>query len=55
MKLTDKQLAEFQRLFFEDTGIELSNEQALEQAIKLITLTKVISKAINNYYEKIYE
>jgi len=42
--LDDKDIAEFQRIYREQFGKDISKQDALEQGIKLITLMKVIYK-----------
>lgn len=41
--LSDKALQEFKRIFKEEKGFELSDEQAMEEAIALLT-----------FYDKVY-
>ena len=55
MKLTDQQLSKFQELYYQNFGIEISKDEALEQGMKLITLVKTISTTLNNYYQELYD
>ncbi len=46
MVLADEHIAEFQALYKEHFGVELTKAQALEKGLRLIRLTEVISRAI---------
>ena len=40
--LTDKEVAEYQRLFKAEFGIELTKDQALEKGLRLVRLLRVV-------------
>ena len=40
--LTDKEIAEYQRLFNDEFGVELTKAQALEKGLRLVRLLKVV-------------
>ena len=40
--LTDKEIAEYQRLFKDEYGIELTKDQALEKGLRLVRLLRVV-------------
>ena len=40
--LTDKEIAEYQRLFKDEFGIELTKDQALEKGLRLVRLLRVV-------------
>ena len=40
--LTDKEIAEYQRLFKAEFGIELTKDQALEKGLRLVRLLRVV-------------
>lgn len=42
MQLTDEDIAEFQRLFKEHFGKEISKEEALDRGLRLIRYMKVV-------------
>lgn len=42
--LTDKEIAEYQRLFKAEFGIELTKDQALEKGLRLVRLLRVVLK-----------
>ena len=42
--LTDKEIAEYQRLFKDEFGIELTKAQALEKGLRLVGLLRVVLK-----------
>jgi hypothetical protein len=42
--LTDKEIAEYQRLFKAEYGIELTKDQALEKGLRLVRLLRVVLK-----------
>ena len=44
MHLTDEQITEFQLLYKEQFGKDISREEAYDQAMKLITLVKIVYK-----------
>ena len=46
MTLTPKQLAEYKRIYKEDFGEELTDQEAISQATGLINLMKVICRPI---------
>ncbi len=46
MKLSQKAIVEFQTIYKQEYGIELSEAEALEKAIKLLRLFKVVYKPI---------
>jgi hypothetical protein len=40
--LTDKEIAEYQRLFKDEYGIELTKDQALEKGLRLVRLLRIV-------------
>jgi len=42
--LTDKEIAEYQRLFKAEFGIVLTKDQALEKGLRLVRLLRVVLK-----------
>lgn len=44
--LTDEQIAEYQRIYKEHYGKEISKAEAVEQGIRLINLIKLVYKPI---------
>lgn len=40
--LTDKEIADYQRLFKAEFGIELTKDQALEKGLRLVRLLRVV-------------
>ena len=54
MKLTSKHIADFQQLYFEEYGITLSEDEALERSTKLIELIRIIHKPITKEDYKKY-
>ncbi|HEY4498497.1 MAG TPA: hypothetical protein VJH94_00355 [Candidatus Paceibacterota bacterium] len=40
--LTEKEIAEYQRLFKDEFGIELTKDQALEKGLRLVRLLRVV-------------
>jgi len=44
MQLTDEQIIEFQTLYRKNFGVEIEKDEALEKALRLIRLIKVVSK-----------
>ena len=48
MTLTPKQLAEYKRIYKEDFGEELTDQEAISQATGLINLMKVICRPISS-------
>ena len=40
--LTDKEIAEYQRLFKAEFGIDLTKDQALEKGLRLVRLLRVV-------------
>lgn len=43
IQLTGEELAEFKQIYFECTGIELSDIDAMEQALKLLYFMRAVS------------
>jgi len=48
MVLADEHIAEFQALYKEHFGVELTKAQALEKGLRLIRLTEVVSRILAN-------
>ena len=48
MQFTDKQLEEFKELYFNQTWIRLSNQEAYENWLKLVNLVKIVTENENN-------
>lgn len=48
MAIADEHIAEFQKLYRERFGVELSKAQALEKGLRLIRLIEAISRNIPN-------
>ena len=46
MVLADEHIAEFQALYKEHFGVELTKAQALEKGLRLIRLTEAVSRAL---------
>ena len=46
MLLSDAQITEFQQLYKEHFGVELTKAQALEKGLRLIRLIEIMSRAI---------
>jgi len=46
MQLTDKEIAEFQRIYEKEFGVKISKQDALEQGTKLINLVKAVYQPI---------
>lgn len=46
MVIADEHIAEFQKLYKEHFGIELSKAQALEKGLRLIRLIEAVSRAV---------
>lgn len=46
MRLSDEDIAEFQRLYKERYGIDISKEDAREQGMRLVQLTKMVCEHI---------
>ena len=44
MRINDKQLEEFQKLYKENFGEDISKQEALEKGLKLVNLIKLIYK-----------
>lgn len=40
--LTDREIAEYQRLFKDEYGIELTKDRALEKGLRLVRLMRVV-------------
>ena len=47
MLLTDEQVAEFQNIYRQKFGVEISREEAFEKGTKLIQLLRIIYKTPN--------
>lgn len=47
MRLTDKHISDFQKLYLEEYGVTLSEDEALERSTKLIELIRIIYKPIS--------
>lgn len=45
VSLTDKEIADYQRLFKDEFGVELTKAQALEKGLRLVGLLKVVLQA----------
>jgi hypothetical protein len=52
MQLTDKEIAEFQRIYEKEFGVKISKKDALEQGTKLINLVKVVYQPIPESYHQ---
>jgi hypothetical protein len=52
MNITEKQLAEFKLIFREQTGKEISDQEALELTQKLLGLVKLVYKPISKLDEE---
>jgi hypothetical protein len=56
MRLTDKQIASYQDVYYATYGVRISKAIALEQGLALCRLVKVLSttemKKNENYYEQ---
>ena len=52
--LTDKQIEEFQALYKKNFGTDISREEVLESAIRLINLIKVVYKPMTKEEYKRY-
>ena len=59
MVIADEHIAEFQKLFQEHFGVELTKAQALEKGLRLIRLVETISRGVadeqqppKNHYEQ---
>ncbi len=48
MAIADEHIAEFQKLYQEHFGVELTKAQALEKGLRLIRLVEVVSRQIEN-------
>ncbi len=48
MQLMDEHIAEFQKLYKEHFGVELTKAQALEKGLRLIRLVEIVSRATSN-------
>lgn len=46
--IADEHIAEFQALYKEHFGVELTKAQALEKGLRLIRLIEVVSRALTN-------
>jgi hypothetical protein len=47
MRLTDKHISDFQKLYLEECGVTLTEDEALERSTKLIELIRVVYKPIS--------
>jgi hypothetical protein len=47
MRLTDKHISDFQKLYLEEYGVTLSEDEALERSVKLIELIRIVYKPIS--------
>jgi hypothetical protein len=54
MRLTDKHISDFQKLYLEEYGVKLSEDEALERGIELIELVRTIYKPITKEEYKKY-
>lgn len=54
MRLTDKHISDFQKLYLEEYGVTLSEDEALERSTKLIELVRVTYKPITKEDYKKY-
>jgi hypothetical protein len=48
MGIADEHIAEFQKLYKEHFGVELTKAQALEKGLRLIRLVEIVSRATAN-------
>ena len=48
MVLADEHITEFQKLYKEHFGVELTKAQALEKGLRLIRLVEIVSRATAN-------
>ena len=55
MRLTNEHISDFQKLYQEEFGISLSDDEALERATKLIEFVQVIYKPITKEDYKKYK
>ncbi len=46
MRLTDKEIEDFQRIYKKEFGVKISKKDALEQGTKLLNLVKVIYRPL---------
>ncbi len=46
MRLSDKQIAEFQALYKKHFGKDISKDEALEKGLRLCRLLEIVSRAI---------
>ncbi len=54
MRLTNKQIAEFRRMYKKHFGIELTEMEAISQGLDLVSLIKLVHKPIKKEdYKKI--
>lgn len=53
--ISEKALAEFKKIFKEEKGIELSDEEAMEEAIALLTLMNVVYRPIKKSWLEEFE
>ena len=44
MRLTEEQITSFQKLYKEELGLEITREEALEKALKLLRLIEICLK-----------
>jgi len=48
MGIAEEHIAEFQKLYKEHFGVELTKAQALEKGLRLIRLVEIVSRATAN-------
>lgn len=48
MVIADEHIAEFQKLYKEHFGVELTKARALEKGLRLIRLVEIVSRATSN-------
>lgn len=48
MKLTDKNIADFQALWCKNFGEEITKEEALEKGLRLVRLVEIVGRAVAN-------
>ncbi len=53
--ISEKALAEFKKIFKEEKGTELSDEEAMEEAVALLTLFNVVYRPIKKSWLEEFE
>ena len=46
MELTEKEIAEFQRIYEKEFGVKISKQDAIEQGTKLLVLMKAVYRPV---------